>query len=198
MRILFWLAVCLVGAFMSLGEFAYVKYWAGETVAEAVLFDDGQSQTYQIDVSENDLPIRLNFEMWGGRETIDVAFYSLVTVAIGGPEDCDALKFEAVIDADGDLSSPSLGSGNWTLRPGEVPNKVQSSKLLNCMSAGKWSLSASVSEENGFSMQKINAAIKRNSRAARWAIAGPGLAILLVGFIYLVTALRRKYPHLAT
>ena len=56
MRILFWLAVCLVGAFMSLGEFAYVKYWAGETVAEAVLFDDGQSQTYQIDVSEKRSP----------------------------------------------------------------------------------------------------------------------------------------------
>jgi len=195
LRIFLALAACLVGALMSIGEFAYVKYWAGETVAEVVLFDDRKPQTYQIDVRENDLPIRLNLNMWGSRETIDIAFYSLVTIDVGGQENCDALKFEAVIDEDGDLSSPSLGTGNWILRPGEVPNKVQSSKLLNCMSAGKWALSASVSEENGFSMQKIQATVKRNSRSISWSIAGPGLAIMLVGFIILVNELRRRNPH---
>lgn len=198
MKVLFWLAVTLVGAVISLGELAYVRYFVGETVGEAVLMRDGQPQPYQLDVGESDLPIRLNFKMFGGRKTIDIVHQSLVSLAIDGPEACETVRFQAVINENSDLSNASIVSGNLTLRPGEVPNMAQATELLDCATAGPWTLSASVSEERGFEMQTIQATIKRNSRAANWAVAGPGLVILLIGFIFLVVALRRRFPNLAT
>ncbi len=198
MRILFWSFVTFAGALGGLGELAYVKYFAGETIGNAVLFDAGKPLVHQIDIAESDLPVRLNLLLYGDREIQEITFRSRVTLVTGGTTDCDRIEFEAAIDEDGDLGDAALGSGNLKLRLGDVPNKAQSSQLFSCPTVGTWALSALVYEESNFKMRRIEAVIKRNSRATNWLVAGPGLAVLLVGFVMLVASLRKKRPHLAS
>lgn len=198
MKVLFWTIVTLAGGIAGLGELAYARYFAGETIAEATLFEDGNPKIHQIEIAEGDFPVRLNLKMWGARERISIANRSFVTLATGGEQPGDIIGFHAVIDEEQDLGTITWTSGNFTLGPVDVPNLAQSSQLFETATAGNWELSATVSDEFEFRMDRIEATIKRNSRAVNWQIAGPGLAVLIIGFIMLVTSLRKRFPHLAT
>ncbi|WP_281858252.1 hypothetical protein [Litoreibacter halocynthiae] len=198
MKIILWLFLCVVGIGAAATELGYVKYFAGEPLGTAVLLDGGVPTPHQIEVTESDLPLRLNLSMYGRRKTIDIVFNSLVTLTLDGPQDCGGTSFEAGIDTDGDLSETSIGFDKLTLRSGEVPNKVQSSQLMQCQTAGLWTLGASVADERGFEMQRIEAELRGNSRAINWLVAGVGLGVGLFAFIMLIPAVRQKYPHLAT
>lgn len=198
MKVTHWLCVCLISAALGLGHLGYVHYFAGEPAGEAVLFDEGAPQTFQMDVSEADFPIRLNLEMWGERSRVGTAFHSLVNLDAAGEAGCQSIQFEAGISEDGDISNATVGSGNVTLQIAAIRNRTQTSKLLSCSSSGDLTLSASVSNERNFEMYRIEAAIRFNSKAINWLLAGPSLGVLLLSFIMLVVALRRKYPHLAT
>lgn len=198
MRVLFWAVITVVGAIVGLGEVTYARYFAGEMIAQVVLFEEGKPKTHQISISQNDFPIRLNLKMWGGRERTSIANRSYVTLSTGGESPGDTIGFYPVIDEDSDLRTVTWHTGSFTLGPVDVPNLAQSSLIFDAATVGDWDLSASVSDEFEFSMDRIEAAIIRNSRAVNWQIAGLGLTALLVGFTMLVISLRRRYPHLAT
>ena len=198
MKVTFWLCVCLISATIGLGHLGYVHYFAGEPAGDAVLFDKGEPQTHQIDIAETDFPIRLNLEMWGNRKQTGPVFLSLVTLETAGVAGCEPIEFQAVISKDDDIVNVTAGSGNATLQVGPIRTKTRASELLNCSSSGNLTLSANVTEERDFEMDRIEVAIRFNSKGINWILAGPSLGVLLLSFIMLVVALRKKYPHLAS
>ena len=198
MKVMFWLFVCLISGTIGLGHLGYVHYFAGEPAGDAVLFDEGAPQTFRIDVTEADFPIRLNFEMLGNRSRVGIVFHSRVNLEAAGDAGCESIQFEAGISEDGDISNATVSSGNATVQVGPIRNLAKTSKLIQCSSSGDLILSASVSNEENFEMDRIEAAIRFKSQAVNWTLAGPSLGVLLISFIMLVIALRQRYPHLAT
>jgi hypothetical protein len=198
MKVLIWLLVTMVGVIFGFGELAYVKYFAGEKIEDAILFDAGKPRVHKIEIAQSDLPVRLNLRMYGLRDRMDIVFRSNVTLKTGGGKACDTIEFVSIVDEDGDIGKLEFVAGNFTTGPSTVRNRQTSSQLFTCPTTGTWALSASVAEEFNFKMHRISAEIRRNSRSINWLIAGPGLGVLLVGFIMLVISIRQRYPNAAS
>lgn len=197
MRIIFWAIVAFISLIIGATELVYARYVAGEVLGEYVLFDDGASTLTEIDISEEDFPVRFNLTMFGARDTNDLFSYSTVSITTGGPDPEDSFSLDMSVDKEDDYSAISVSRGNLTLRPTQTPVRVQRSHVMKSATPGTWALSAGVSGAQGFEMRQITAVIRTNSRSVDWAWAGPALAVLALSFIMLVQALRSRFPEAA-
>lgn len=197
MKFVIAIAFTLVGIVLGLGELAYTHYFAGEKVAAVTMFDGGEPKHNKILVAAEDLPVRLNMRIFGARRTVDVVHRYSVTVTTGGDEAEDTISFFGSVDETDDLATLSVESGKFDLRPSDFPSMAQASQLFVLATPGQWDLSVAVTSEEGFEVNRIVADVIFRSRAIRWQIAGPGLGILLIGFVLLIVCLRERFPHLA-
>lgn len=204
MKIILGLFLTLVGALVGFGELTYSQYFAGEKVKEVVLLDNGIPVSNQIEVTQDDLPVRLNLEIFCSRKRTSMArnsqipSYYTATITTGGDAAGDNLSFQGSLTSKHDRSNLTLSSGNVSVGSNSVPALVRSTQLLTIATPGIWDLGISVSNEKRCTVNTINADVIFGSQAVRWNIAGPGLAALFVGFILLMVGLRAKSPHLAT
>ena len=198
MKIIFWSIVAFISLFVGATELIYARYIAGEVVGEYVLFDEGASTLTEIEISEEDFPVRFNLTMFGARDTNDVFSYATLTITTGGPEAEDSFSLDMSVDKEDDYTRVSVSRGNFTLRPTQTPVRIQRSHVLESATPGTWAVSADISGAQGFEMRQINAVVRANSRPVNWALAGPALAVLALSFIMLVQALRNRFPEAAS
>jgi len=192
MKLICSVLLLILGFIFGAGELIYTTYIAGEVMETAVIFDEGRAKPHQIEISEADLPVRLNMRMWGARRRNAITAHSYVTLQTGGSEPGDTIGFHAGISEEGDKAYWGIARGNASLGSRTVPNLTQGSQLFEQATTGTWNLSAAVSDEDHFNMVHIEATIRRNSRATNWSVAGPGLAAFLLGFLLFVSALKKN------
>ena len=198
MKIIFWTIVAFISLIIGATELVYARYVAGEEVGEYTLFDDGAPTRTEIEISEEDFPVRFNLTMFGARDTNDLFSYSKVSISTGGPNLEDSFSLDMSVDKEDDYAGVSVNLGNITLRPTQTPVRVERTHVIESATPGTWVLSAAVSGEQGFEMRQINAVVRINSRSVNWEWAGPALGVLLISFIMLVQALRSRFPEAAS
>jgi len=71
MRITFWAIIFSVSLLASLGQAVYVIYFVGDQVGEYALVENGQpNATDPFEITQDELPVRLNILLYGNRDII--------------------------------------------------------------------------------------------------------------------------------
>ena len=206
MRITFWAIIFSVSLLASLGQAVYVIYFVGDQVGEYSLIEDGQpNATDPFEITQDELPVRLNILLYGNRDIIGGNGDSIASIgrgefeiSTGGPAADDTQLFEFSANEDNDVSRITLTAGQVSTGPSTVQSRVKLSRVLQEPTAGTWRLSAQVLDQSRFALQNLNVTVITNAGIVNMTIMIPAIIIAILSFIMMIVALRRRYPDAAT
>ena len=191
MKALIFGGIMTIGAIVGFGELVYTKYFAGEHVGDFVLYENGGAADGTIfEVGPEDLPVRINFNVYGWRERSHITPSLRLEVENGLVGEGNAKRFHVGIDENGDTSQMTVRLGGVTLGAGGLYNRAQPSKLFDAATPGVWRVRASPLDEDGYTTHRVEGAVYIKSKAINWTLAGPGLAAFLFGMIAMIAAMK--------
>ena len=206
MRITFWVIILTISLLASVGQAVYIIYFVGDQVGEYSLVENGQpNATDPFEITQDQLPVRLNIVVRGDRDTIGGNGDSIASIgrgefeiSTGGPaaEDTQLFKFSA--NEDNDVSRISLTVGQVTVGQDTVQSRVKLSRVLQEPTAGTWQLSAQILDQSRFALQNLDVTVITNAGIVNMTVMIPAIIIAILSIIMLIVALRRRYPDAAT
>jgi|CXWK01.1.fsa_nt_gi hypothetical protein len=191
MRAAIYAVIMTAGGIFGLGEIVSAKYLTGTKAGELVLYErsGATAQSQPLTVRAEDLPIRINMDVYGKRRSLGNFQFLRLRVETGLG---DSKTVEVNISKKRDVGISNLSIGNLRIGPYSYNNWAQPDIIIEDAKPGIWRISAKPVYETEYEAGVVTGTVYFNARKIDWWIAGAGGAAYFFGMIFLIAVVKAR------